>query len=155
MSQIRIRQVDIADKHIQELIYALHHDVFAAEEWVGNTIPRFNRGWWWIAYHGSEGVGFGGMVDTPPGTWHAEWVGSCYLCSAGVVPSFRGYGLQRRLIAKRLEHARRLGKHTAYTDTLFENHRSMNNLIECGFRPFMPMNKWGTVGEAVYWRRVL
>jgi GNAT superfamily N-acetyltransferase len=73
-----------------------------------------------------------------------------YLSRAGVLPRFRGRGLQRRLIDQRVEWARRRGASRCVTYTHPENIQSVNNLIACGFRLYLPDDRW--VGaEYLYW----
>lgn len=102
-------------------------------------------GFWWVAYSGTQPAGFAGMYPSsqdPQGG---------YLCRAGVLPPFRGAGLQRKLIAARERKARSLGMRALYTDT-YRNPHSSNNLIERGFRMFDPELQWAGP-DACYWRK--
>jgi GNAT superfamily N-acetyltransferase len=78
--------------------------------------------------------------------------GEAYLSRAGVVPEFRGHGLQKRLIRARLAWARRAGLKAAYTYTL-RNPASANSLIACGFRSFYPGPRYDV--DRQWWRRKL
>lgn len=80
--------------------------------------------------------------------------GVVYLRRAGVVPEARGVGLQRRLIRARVAWARTVGASHVETYTLPDNPWSMCSLIDCGFRPWEPPDRYAGDGR-VYWRRDL
>ena len=147
MAEEIIRAVDISDELVVEMLHVLHREVFKPAQWVGERVPRFRTGFWWIAYLGDEPMGFAGMRPS------VRWEGTGYLCSAGVLPQFRGRGLQRRLIRKRVAKAFKNGWHTVITDTLHDNWASMRSLIACNFKPYLPVVKWGDKHGAVYWIR--
>lgn len=147
MTELRIRRVDIADTLIQELLHVLHSEVFSPEDWTGNTVPKFRTGEWWIAFDGKDAIAFAGLKPSI----RSQAVG--YMCSAGVLPSHRGKGLQVRLIRKRVARAREHGWHTVITDTVNDNAASMRSLIKCGFRPYLPDVRWNASEGAVYWKR--
>ena len=83
-----------------------------------------------------------------------SWQKCGYMCLAGVLPAYRGQGLQKRLIKARVKKARRLGWTYLLTETILDNSHSQANLIDCGFRPYNPAKPWGDP-SAVYWRRKL
>ena len=139
-----IRRVDIADEVVREGISALHDETFNKDEWIGTGKPE-PRGDWWVVFDGKTPAAFAGIVPS------LQWTHTGYLCRAGVLPAYRGLGLQQKLIRKRVKHARSLGWVCVLTDTLSDNAPSMNNLIACGFRPYSPARPWGYSG-AVYWR---
>ena len=56
-------------------------------------------------------VAFAGMTGS------IRWVDCMYLCRSGVVPEYRGRGLQQRLILAREAQARRLGMNWLITET--------------------------------------
>jgi GNAT superfamily N-acetyltransferase len=106
---------------------------------------RFDRGIWWLASEDGRMVGYAAAaVD--------EHV--LYLTRAGVLPEARGRGLQRRLIRARVQHARRLGLTRCYTYTVPWNWRSTNNLIDCGFRLWLPARPWATKNCLYFFRRL-
>lgn len=110
----------------------------------GDVPANVDEGWWWIAYDGDEAVGFAAMVPS------AKWLRVGYLNRAGVAPSHRGRGLQKRLIRVRVAHARRLGYDWLVTDTT-DNLPSANSLIAAGFRLFKPSEPWAW-RHSLYWR---
>jgi GNAT superfamily N-acetyltransferase len=102
-------------------------------------------GWWWLAFDGDEPVGFAGLYQS------SRWCDAGYLCRAGVVPSHRGQGLQKRLIRARERKARAVGFRWLITDTN-DNPSSGNSLISSGFRLYSPSKPWAADG-ALYWRK--
>lgn len=101
---------------------------------------------WWIARLGNgDAVGYCGAKWWAPDN-------SVYLCRAGVLPSFRGSGLQRRMIDIRVTWARREGAECVFTYTLSNNAASCNSLIRAGFRVYEPATNWAGVNRVIYWR---
>lgn len=99
---------------------------------------------WWLAWYKGVPVAFAGIMKHTPKY--------AYLCRAGVLPEFRGHGLQRKLIRKRVEHAKALDYKGVVTYTIFHNTPSSNNLIKEGFTLFDPMHPWSEEDEPVlYW----
>lgn len=96
----------------------------------------FSRGWWWIVYAGVKGywipVAYCGLAR--------HYRDRCRLSRAGVLYSYRGYGLQRRMIRTRERRARALGMKRVLTYTLWDNTPSSNNLIRCGYKLWKPGN---------------
>jgi GNAT superfamily N-acetyltransferase len=102
---------------------------------------------WWGAWCGGELVGYAGGQLTADGTAY-------YLSRSGVLPAFRGRGIQKRLIRVRLKYAATLGLEWAVTYTATYNPASANALIACGFRAFLPAYQWAGPGWN-YWRKAL
>lgn len=113
-----------------------------------DTPADTTRGHWWVAYEGDHPAGFAGLYES------SSDVGTGYLCRAGVLPAFRGRGLQRKLIATRERKAKSLGLTALCTDTIPGNPASSNNLIACGFRMYTPAYDWAGP-DACYWRKTL
>jgi GNAT superfamily N-acetyltransferase len=82
---------------------------------------------WWAVWSGGEAVGFAGAK--PDGK-------DAQLTRAGLLPSARGAGLQRRLIQARLKWARERGARNALTYTSALNVASMRQLVREGFVPY-------------------
>ncbi len=108
--------------------------------------PKYGE-WWLVFDPAGKVVGFAILA---PSTRYAD---CAYLARAGVDPAHRGHGLQRRLIRARLRHAKKQGKRWVFTDT-YQNPKSANNLISCGFEAFTPKKVWGYV-LGNYWRKSL
>jgi GNAT superfamily N-acetyltransferase len=106
-----------------------------------------DRGAWWLVYDDGKPVAFAGVVP------FTRWCDCAYLCRAGVLPTHRGKGLQKRLIALREQYARRVGMKWVVTDTT-ANPASSNSLISRQYRLFDPTKPWGPSG-ALYWRKRL
>jgi GNAT superfamily N-acetyltransferase len=82
--------------------------------------------------------------------------GYVYLSSAGVLPTHRGGGVQRRLIRHRLRWGQRQGATRAVTYTLLHNYASIANLLKCGFRFAAKPRGWpGVQGDVHYFERDL
>lgn len=111
-----------------------------------NDAPAsIDEGYWWVASIEESPVGFASMRPS------TRWSDAVYLCRAGVIPSMRGQGLQKRLIRVRINKARALGYRWLITDT-FNNPASANSLIGCGFKMFTPSIPWAADG-ACYWKK--
>jgi len=110
-----------------------------------DTPSDTTSGYWWLIYpQGDVPVGFAGLVPS------LRWGDCGYLCRAGVLPSHRGQGLQKKLIQARVKQARKLGWSWLVTDT-YNNPASANSLISTGFKMFGPSKPWGATGT-LYWR---
>ncbi len=105
------------------------------------------NGTYWIAYDAEQPVAF--CIVAPS----VRWVDTVYLARAGVLPSHRGLGLQKRMISIRERWARRNGYMWAITDTA-DNPASANSLITRGYRMFDPSKPWG-LDYSLYWRKKL
>ena len=97
---------------------------------------------WWVAYDGDVPVAYAG-VKLLEGNL-------AFLCRAGVLPAWRGKGLQAKLIRARVSWVKKQGMTRAVTYTVLENPPSSNNLIKCGFKLYTPQWKWGG-SDALYW----
>lgn len=145
--KITVRRVDIADHLVREVIATLFKDTFTKDNpWCGKIRPT--RGDWWLALVNSKEVGFAGMVPSQ----RVKSAG--YLCASGVLPGYRGNGIQKRLLRARIAQARKYGWTELRTETINNNPASANALIACGFRCFIPEKVWGSP-YAVYWRKAI
>jgi len=100
--------------------------------------------YWWVVLDGDTPVGYAGLAHS------RQWQSTGYLCRAGIIPEYRGRGLQKRLIYVRIKLARKLGFVALVTDTR-RNPSSANSLIACGFKLYEPQAPWSFV-DANYWR---
>ena len=138
---INLVAVDGGDEKIAALLKYLQLECLAFDETYDSS-----KGHWWIAYDGALPVAFAGIVQS------VQWCDTGYLCRAGVIPAYRGRGLQKRLIRVRERKARQIEWNYIVTDTSNDNVQSSNSLIACGFRLFTPSKPWGLAG-ANYWRK--
>jgi GNAT superfamily N-acetyltransferase len=142
-SAVRIREVDPLDVDVAEDIAEMHLVCFAYKPDVALT----DFGYWWLGFDGQTPVCFAGM-------WPSQnWPNAGYLCRAGVMPKYRGQGLQRRLLLVREKKARALGWTMLVSDT-HDNPPSSNNLIRAGHKMFTPPKPWGPDGSS-YWKKEL
>jgi GNAT superfamily N-acetyltransferase len=145
----RIKEVDADDPLYRDDLIELHDRTF-----LDVTIrPDFTTGYWWLVYDHTlyqdpkNPFGFCGLTEA------ASTPGAGYLKRAGVLPHYRGNGLQRRMITVRERKARRLGLATMLTDTT-DNPASANSLIKAGYRLFEPAYKWA-FQHSLYWTKDL
>lgn len=102
---------------------------------------------WWVAYAGDFPVAFAGLKYLEP---YEEGIG--YLCRVGVLPAYRGHGLQRRFLQLREKKAIKLGIETIITYTVPENFPSINSLIRGGFMFYDPDYAWaGKSGKDAFY----
>jgi GNAT superfamily N-acetyltransferase len=79
---------------------------------------------------------------------------AAFLSRCGVLPGYRGKGLQAALIKVRERFARKLGIKTVITYTTVTNLGSANSLIKCGYKLYRPAYDWGFKwGHGLYWHR--
>jgi GNAT superfamily N-acetyltransferase len=79
--------------------------------------------------------------------------GICIFNRAWVKKSHRGQGIQRRMIKTRLKAASTFC-HIAITYTTLDNFPSANNLIDCGFRLYLPEYSYGG-SDKLYYQKLL
>ncbi len=92
---------------------------------------------WWIVRVDGRLAGYCGLGLYDEADPYA------YLARAGILPEFRGKGIQRRLIKIREDEARKRGYHYIITYTARHNLASANNLIKSGYRLYRPAKCWG------------
>lgn len=105
------------------------------------------KAWFWVGYYNGTPVAFCALAPS------IRWSDCVYLARAGVVPEFRGQGLQKRMIELRERWARKQSYKWAVTDTT-DNPASSNSLIARGYKLYEPTVTWGPSG-ALYWRKRL
>lgn len=138
---MKITSVDTGKAAVAASLQYLQLTILPGDE------PQELMGHWWIAYDGEIPVGFGALVPS------TQWSDTVYLSRSGVLPSYRGKGIQKRLLLARERKARAMGMRWLITDT-FENPASSNSLISRGFQLFTPTKPWG-FNNALYWRKEL
>jgi GNAT superfamily N-acetyltransferase len=114
---------------------------------------------WFVAYEGGapwvNPIAFAGVQFSldPHGL-----IDEAFLCRCAVNKNWRGHGLQRHLIRKRVNLCLNLGVENIYTYTTVSSVHSMRNLISNKFRPCLLPESWvGTDMDAgddvVYWKK--
>lgn len=89
--------------------------------------------------------------------WRMLTEGIGELLRAGVLPDWRGEGIQKYMIGYRESLMKRKGAKIALTTTAQDNFRSMNNLIACGYLT-CKSHDWPMVDAlegSVFWKKVL
>ena len=137
----RIREVDGHDDEIADTLADLHRLTF----FDGASIPEFDCGYWWLAYHKVIPVAFAGLV---PST-RASNAG--YFCRVGVLKKHCGHRLQLRLMRALESRARHNGWCCIVSDTT-DNLASANNFIQAGYRLYRPQHPWAWP-NTLYWRK--
>jgi GNAT superfamily N-acetyltransferase len=136
-----IKKVDLRNSADVNVINYLQRKILPED-----TPYKVDHGHWWIAYADcGKPIGFGGLVRS------IRFSDTGYLCRAGVLDSFTGHGLQKRLIEVRLRKAKELGWNWIITDTT-NNPASSNSLINCGFKLYEPSEPW-SFKNSLYWKR--
>lgn len=141
--EFRLKKVNADNPAVWARIVAMDAKCFAD----GSPALADNSGAWWIAYVGDEEAGYCGVKQSSTGKSYA------YLVRAGVLQKFRGCGLQKQMIRRRLTYARSRDWTSAVTDT-HDNPASANSLIACGFRLYNPEVKWA-YDTSLYWKKLL
>jgi len=139
----QIRAVDGSDDEIADTLVELHQLTFVDAA----SVPNFDQGHWWLAFHGTEAVAFAGLV---PST-HVCNAG--YFCRVGVLSEHWGHQLQLRLMRALEARARVNGWCSIVSDTT-ENLWSANNFIRAGYYLFEPTHPWAWP-RTLYWRKVI
>jgi GNAT superfamily N-acetyltransferase len=136
-----IREVDGQDDEVTDALTELHCLTFFESA----SLPEFDWGHWWLAYHGKAPVAFAGLV---PST-HAENAG--YFCRVGVLERHWGNALQLRLMRAMAQRARHNGWNCIVSDTT-DNLASANNFIKAGYRLYQPQYPWAWP-HTLYWQK--
>jgi GNAT superfamily N-acetyltransferase len=138
-----IREVDGQDDEIADVLADLHRLTF----FDGASVPEFDFGFWWLAFHEGVPVAFAGLI---PST-RARNAG--YFNRVGVLREHRGHDLQLRLMRAMESCARHHGWSSVVSDTT-DNLASANNFIRAGYRLYQPQHPWGW-SNTLYWLKPL
>lgn len=139
---LQIKRVDATKENVAALLAWLQIEALP-----GDLPLDVSGGYWWIVYSDGNPIGFCSIKRS------SRWSNAGYLCRAGILPKFRGKGIQKKLIRVRIAQAKKLGWNWVTSDT-YNNPASTNNLISCGFRMYIPSYKYGGEGT-IYWRKKL
>lgn len=96
---------------------------------------------WFVAYEGDEWIGYGGIQVDP------EW--KPYLGPSYVRPEHRGKGVQKKLLAKRIDFLEDNGYTVCTTCALHHNIYSIRNIEKCGFT--YTHTETTKLGGTLYW----
>jgi hypothetical protein len=137
----RIREVDGHDDEIVDTLADLHRLTF----FDGASIPEFDHGHWWLAFHETVPVAFAGVVPS------TRAYNAGYFCRVGVLKKHCGNALQLRLMRALESRARHNGWCFIVSDTT-DNLASANNFIRAGYRLYQPQYPWAWP-NTLYWRK--
>jgi|SRR5665213_158222 len=139
----RIREVDGQDDETADILADLHRLTFFDRA----SIPQFDHGHWWFAYHEFEPIAFAGLVQS------TRLHNSGYFCRVGVLKKHRGHALQLRLMRALEGRARRNGWSCIVSDTT-DNVASANNFVNAGYQLYEPAYPWAWP-NTLYWRKLI
>ena len=98
---------------------------------------EYDRATWWVAWDEDTPIAYTGVYVHDGHYMSLE--------RSGVLPQYRGQGLQKKLIQTRLRYAKRHKIVTVYTYVSSANHASVNSLFSQGLKSFSP--EWPHAGE--------
>jgi ribosomal protein S18 acetylase RimI-like enzyme len=101
-----------------------------------DTPAEFAGANWFIGWHGDRPAAYCAWKIVEHDGPHDGPVGFHY--RAGVMPDWRGKGLQREMVRLREAEMREQGLRKAVTYTDADGAASMRNLIAEGYRPYVP-----------------
>lgn len=139
---MKIKQLDTSLEVNQAIIEDLQLRLFPSD-----TLFPIENAKWWVVLDDDKPVGFAGLV------LDYRWLDCGYLCRAGVLSSYRGQGIQKRLLRVREAYARRQGWKWLITNT-YHNYASANSLISQGYKLYEPTHKLWAKGT-LHWRKKL
>jgi GNAT superfamily N-acetyltransferase len=135
---IKIKAVDGSDQKVASILSWLQLETFP-----GDPMVEPDVGHWWIAYSGCVPVAFVGMTDVE------SWPKTGYVSRVGVLPDYRGNGLQKRLLAVCERKARAIGLKRVISTT-YRNPPSANSFVARQYRTYEPQVRWGAE-DTIYW----
>lgn len=130
MTRITLRR---ARKNQLSIVVSLNAALFPDVPLSGDALTNSV---WWLAWDGNTPVGYGGL--------YVGIVGEAWLVRVGVVKSYRGGGIGRRLVDVRVRHWRRLASasDSLRTYTADYNISSIRNVLRAGLLPDRAYNGW-------------
>jgi ribosomal protein S18 acetylase RimI-like enzyme len=140
--RVSIKQWDALQK--SELILSMDRVCFPEDD--PPLIDRFTSGWIVKVRGAIAGYALARLAGGTPN--------ALYMSRCGVLPEYRGLGLQQLMIAARYEYACEEGYQEVITDTQPMNLPSCNNLIKQGFTLYEPTGTCLDTGT-LYWKRVV
>jgi GNAT superfamily N-acetyltransferase len=140
---IKIREVDATDDEVADTLSTLHQLTFQGDA----PIPNFDIGHWWIGWLDKEPISFASIIPSD------RYPDAGYFNRVGVLPQYRGGGLQFRHMRTIEMRARRNGWSQIVSDTT-NNIHSANNFIAAGYRMTLPQYPWA-FPTSIYWLKTL
>jgi len=140
---IVIRKVDNTDPAVQLALRDMDRECLPTD-----APADTSDGVWWVAWKKNVPIGYASLKKSNQGSDVA------YYSRAGVLPAFRGKGLQKKMLRVLLRFAKSEGWKWVISDTSKDNVASSNSLITCGFRLYRPATPW-SFESALYWHKEL
>lgn len=140
---MRLQKIYNQGRIINSILYDYLQDIdqnqISAFRGCGNEFKN-NRDWWVITDKAGFIIAYCGCI-------YSESI--CIFNRAWVHKRYRGMGLQRKMISKRIQSAKGQCK-KVITYTTPDNVISSNNLIKCGFKMYTP--EYAYAGRnMIYW----
>jgi GNAT superfamily N-acetyltransferase len=129
----------VIDNDLYEVVQLMDKNIFAG----CNNEFKENREWWVMLDKMSRIVAYCGSIYTE---------GICIFVRAWVKKSYRGKGVQKKLISTRTKAAKNKGCYIVITYTTKDNYPSVNNLLSKGFKYYFPEYPYGGK-EMLYWSK--
>lgn len=123
------------------LVRSLHRDCFPGDDFYDHDGNQY-----WIAWNDKEPIGFTML------TIMDENIG--FLSRSGVLPNYRGNGLQRRFIRVREMFARKNDLKNIITYTKIHNISSSRSIQKCGYDLYIPEYEYADK-DCLYWIKVI
>lgn len=139
---VQVQSVDYSSPDIRRKIQELDKKIFT-DEYI-NTQSDSLATWWFLLVNG-EIAGYFSILPRPPGG---------YLSRSGLLPKFRGRGLQKTMIKARVNYAKKQNWSWVVTDTHKENFASIKSLKDTGFVQYKPKNprmKSSWIKQSYFW----
>lgn len=120
MPRFTIRRTANAD-----VVFALDYKMFWDTPIVDNGHMEY-----WLVWNDGKPIGYCATTN------YGEHI---FMSRCGVLPEFRGHGLQKRMIrARELFH----GNKEYFTYVSLRNPASINSLISCGYKAYAPQRRY-------------
>ena len=130
---------NVIDNNLYQRVQTMDKNIFYG----CNNEFQDNREWWVMIDNMSRIAAYCGSI-------YSE--GICILIRAWVKKSYRGRGLQKKLINTRIKAAKKNKCYTVITYTTKDNCPSVNNLISNRFKLYFPQYAYGG-NEMLYWSK--
>lgn len=138
-----IRRVDNTDPAVQLALRDMDRECLPTDFPVDTS-----DGVWWVAWKKNIPIAYASLKQSNQGADIA------YYSRAGVIPAFRGRGIQKKMLRVLLKYAKAEGWARVISDTSKDNVASSNSLITCGFKLYRPATPW-SFDSALYWYKAL
>lgn len=140
---VTIRRVDNTDPAVQIALRDMDRECLPTD-----LSADTSDGVWWVAWKKNVPIAYTSLKKSNQGP------DTAYYSRAGVLPAYRGRGIQKKMLRVLLKYAKAEGWARVISDTSKDNVASSNSLITCGFKLYRPVTPW-SFDSALYWRKEL